>query len=128
MTGSLRALIEEHWRAANAREWNVFAALLDPALRYEVPQTREYCDSGEGYLEMFRTWPGDWRATLQHLVCDGDKAICVIDFVVGETSMTGITIFRATGGRIVEVIDYWPDPYEPPPRATPLLKRRPAPA
>lgn len=127
MSSATRELIQRHWALANARQWDAFAALLHPGLRYEVPQTREYTDSADGYLEMFRTWPGAWQATITNLVCETHEAICVIDFAVGDQRMTGISIFGVADGRIGSVTDYWPDPYEPPPRATPLLKRRPAP-
>lgn len=126
MTATTRHLIDTHWRLANARQWDAFAALLHPGLRYEVPQTREYIDGGEGYLDMFRTWPGDWQATVRHLVCDGPEAVCIIDFSVGAEVMTGISVFKTEAGRIVHVTDYWPEAYEPPPRASVHLKRRPA--
>jgi hypothetical protein len=125
MQDTTRALILSHWNLANERKWDQFATLLHPDLNYEVPQTREYIDSAEGYLEMFRTWPGDWRATIQHLVCEEGKAVSVIDFKVSAEVMTGITVFGLAQGKIVAVTDYWPDPYEPPARATAFLKRRP---
>jgi hypothetical protein len=123
---TVRELIQRHWVLANARRWSEFAALLAPTLRYEVPQTREYIDSGAGYLEMFSTWPGDWQARIRELVCDTHKAVCVIDFVVGGQTMTGISIFEISDGRISAVTDWWPEPYEPPPRVTAVIKRRPA--
>ena len=120
-----RALIQTHWKLANARDWSEFADLLHPKLIYEVPQTREYIDGGQGYLEMFSTWPGDWAASIKHLVCEEAKAVCVIDFVVGAEVMTGISIFELNNGLITKVTDYWPEPYEPPARVTPHMKRRP---
>jgi SnoaL-like domain len=125
MSEQTRSLILQHWELANARRWSEFALLLHPDLRYEVPQTREYIDSGPGYLEMFNTWPGEWRATVKHLVCEESKAISVIDFLVGGETMTGISIFELSGQLISGVTDYWPEPYEPPPRSTPYMKRRP---
>ena len=124
MNTKTREVIEAHWQRSNAREWVEFAKLLHPNLRYEVPQTREYIESSEGYLEMFRTWPGDWTAKIQTLVCDEKQGICVIDFVVGNEVMVGISIFQVAEGLIHQVIDYWPEPYEPPARETTHLKRR----
>ena len=125
MSGQTRALIQTHWNLANARDWSKFAELLHPGLLYEVPQTREYIEGGHGYLEMFSTWPGDWTASIKHLVCEQAKAICVIDFAVGTEVMTGISVFEVNSGLITGVIDYWPAPYEPPARSTPYMKRRP---
>jgi hypothetical protein len=112
MTTDTRTLVETHWRTANARDWAQFRPLLHPELRYEVPQTREFIESAEGYFEMFRTWPGNWQANTKHLVCEGGKAICII-------------VFETSGGLICKVTDYWPAPYEPPTRETAHLKRRP---
>ncbi|QLQ00343.1 MAG: nuclear transport factor 2 family protein [Burkholderiaceae bacterium] len=126
MSPSTRDVIEAHWRFANARDWGRFDALLHPDLNYEVPQTREYVEGAAGYSEMFRTWPGDWRVTVRHLVCEEARAVCVIDFHVDGCCMTGISFFALAGGLITEVTDYWPEPYEPPTRATPVMKRRPA--
>jgi hypothetical protein len=39
--------------------------------------------------------------------------------------MTGISIFELRAGLISRVTDYWPEAYDPPPRSTPHLKRRP---
>ena len=100
--------------------------MLHRSLRYEVPQTREYIDSGAGYVEMFRTWPGEWTVQVTQLVCEADKAICIVDFIVDGQTMTGISTFDVAQGLLVAVTDYWPEPYEPPPRATPQMKRRAA--
>lgn len=118
-----RTLVEAHWRTANARDWPAFAALLAPALQYDVPQTRERIRGGEGYLDMFKTWPGQWRAETRQLICDDASAVSVIDFIDGAEVMTGISIFRFDAGLITHVTDYWPNSYEPPPRVTPYLER-----
>jgi len=124
MFESTRQLILQHWSLANQRRWREFELLLAPDLYYEAPQTREYIESGFGYFEMFKTWPGDWKATIKQLICEDDKAISIIDFAVGDERMTGISIFQIRDGLICKVTDYWPDPYEPPPRATEHMKRR----
>lgn len=125
MSEAAKAIVLRHWELANARRWQEFEALLDPQLRYEVPQTREYIDTGAGYLDMFRTWPGLWTAEITQLICEPTKAVSVIEFKVGSESMTGISIFGFNGHRICAVTDYWPEPYDPPVRLTPHLKRHP---
>lgn len=120
-----RQRILRHWSLANERRWDEFATLLHADLHYEVPQTREYIDSAAGYLDMFRTWPGAWKGEIKDLVCAEHRAVSVIEFRVGTEVMTGITIFGFDHGKIVSVTDYWPDPYEPPPRQTTFVKRRP---
>lgn len=124
----VRHILQTHWDLANRRDWPAFARLLHPALVYDCPQTREYIDGAEGYLDMFVTWPGDWRAELVKLVCDEREGLSVIRFVVGTEVMSGLSLFELDdSGLITRVTDHWPEAYEPPPRVSPHLKRRPAP-
>ena len=120
----LRAAVQAHWQHANAREWALFAALLHPALQYRTPQTREAIDGREGYVDMFVTWPGDWQARVRHLVCEGTQAVCVFDFVIGEKVETGISVIEFEDGLARHITEWWPAPYEPPPRASPHMKRQ----
>ena len=125
MNAATREIVLQHWMCANQRDWVGFEKLLDPQLQYEVPQTREYIESGVGYLDMFRTWPGNWKATIKTLVCEEAKAVCIIDFEIGTQVEVGISVFELANGRIVAVTDYWPEPYEPPARQSAHMKRRP---
>ena len=124
MNTTTRAVIEQHWAFANHRDWGNFELLLAPDLRYEVPQTCEYIESGAGYLDMFRTWPGEWHAMIKTLVCEETKAVCIIDFVVGTEEAVGVSIFEVIAGKILAVTDYWPEPYEPPPRQSDHMRRK----
>ena len=116
-------LIRTHWELSNQRRWDAFSTLLHPQLRYDCPQTREYIDGALGYVELFRTWPGEWHATVQKVIAAGNEGMSIIEFSVGEETMTGLSVFEATDGRISRVTDYWPANYEPPPRATPHMRR-----
>ena len=125
MNTKTREIILQHWACANRRDWIGFGELLDPGLLYQVPQTREYIDSGAGYLDMFCTWPGDWKAIIKTLICEDSKAVCIIDFVIDTDVEVGVSVFELANGRIVAVTDYWPETYEPPPRRSAYMKRRP---
>lgn len=124
MNANSRQIIQNHWTFANGRDWTQFATLLDPALQYEMPQTREYIETAEGYVDMFRTWSGKWTAIVKLLVCEDDRGVSIIDFVVGAETMTGITAFEIASGKIIKVTDYWPEPYEPPARQSSYMRRR----
>ncbi|GAA0744157.1 nuclear transport factor 2 family protein [Ideonella azotifigens] len=123
MTLSCKALVLRHWQAANDRDWTAFAKLLADDLVYQVPQTREQVRGAAGYLDFFRTWPGDWRADVQQVIADEGQAVTVLNFLTERDNpqaaqMTGITFFEVQDGRITRVTDHWPEPYEPPPRAS----------
>lgn len=128
MTTPTEQLIRTHWELSNQRNWDAFGALLQPQLRYDCPQTREFIDGALGYVEMFRTWPGAWTASIRKIIANANDGISIIDFTVDGETMTGLSVFEAVEGRISRVTDYWPANYEPPPRATPHLRRRDVPA
>jgi ketosteroid isomerase-like protein len=123
MTATTRALVQQFWDAANARDWDRFGALLHPDLVYAVPQTRERANGRDGLVDVFRTWPGDWDAQVQTLIADERGAVTTIAFVIGSDCMTGISFFEFDGGLISRVTDWWPAPYEPPPRVSAWLQR-----
>lgn len=118
-----RTVIEQHWSASNQRDWPRFAETIHPDLVYEVPQTRERVRGRDNYVEFFRTWPGNWQAHVRRLVVQGDAAVTEIAFVIDGESMTGIAFFELADGLIVRITDYWPSPYEPPPRMTDVIER-----
>lgn len=62
-------------RLLEARDWAGWAALLDPDVVYELPQTRERIRGRGAYLQFNQEYPGDWH--LQARV------------VLGEHSPTG---------------------------------------
>lgn len=128
MPSPTRALIERFWATANARDWEGFASLLHEDLLYLVPQTRERATGRAAFVEVFRTWPGAWRAAITQLIAEDDAAVATIDFLLDGERQTGITFFELQAGRISRITDHWPAPYEPPPRATPHMTRDPAPA
>lgn len=121
-----REVVERFWATANERRWDEFAALLCPDMSYHVPQTRERAEGREGFVDVFRTWPGDWVVHVETQVADENGAFTAIRFVAGESEERGISHFEFRDGRISRVTDWWPASYDPPPRQSAWLKRHDA--
>jgi SnoaL-like domain len=118
-----RQVIQCFWNTANTKDWDQFAALLHPELLYLLPQTRECVRGRTGFVELFRTWPGQWRAEVELLIAEQDKAVSTINFIVDGEEMTGISFFELIDGLVSRITDFWPSPYEPPVRATSYMER-----
>ncbi|MGW2084620.1 nuclear transport factor 2 family protein [Streptomyces sp. NPDC001880] len=116
-TGDLRAVVETYWSAADARDWDAFAATLADEVLYDLPQTRERIRGKERYLRFNREHPGDWRVRVERVVADGQgrQAAIRTRFTVGAEELPAVHffVFDATG-RISGITDFWPEPYEPP--------------
>lgn len=120
---SSQELIRRYWQACEARDWDGFAALLAADVCYRMPQTRETVRGREDYVEFNRTFPGDWHVRIDRIVGQPDAAVSWTTFTVGEEEMTGVCFFTIADGRIAEIDDFWPEPYDPPPRATAVVVR-----
>jgi hypothetical protein len=117
MTADLRATVETYWTAAETRDWDTFATTLAEEVLYDLPQTRERIRGKERYLRFNREYPGDWHVRVEQIVADrtGEQVAVRTLFTVGLEEMHAIHFFTGDDqGRIVEIADFWPEPYEPP--------------
>lgn len=110
-----RETVESFWATLEARDWTAFAAVLADDVVYEMPQTRERIRGRDSYLRFNVEYLGDWHLTPRRILVDGDEAACWVDARVGDEPMFAIAFLRVTAdGRVREVVDVWPEPYEPP--------------
>lgn len=125
-TADLRAVVETYWSAADARDWDAFAATLADEVLYDLPQTRERIRGKERYLQFNREYPGKWRVRVERVVADGEgrQAAVRTRFTAGaeESPAVHFFVFDATG-RISGITDFWPEPYEPPAGREHLVER-----
>ncbi|MFE7106220.1 nuclear transport factor 2 family protein [Streptomyces sp. NPDC057575] len=125
-TADLRAVVETYWSAADARDWDAFAATLADEVLYDLPQTRERIRGKERYLRFNREYPGDWRVRVERVVADGQEQQAAVrtSFTAGGEELHAIHffVFDATG-RISGITDFWPEPYEPPAGREHLVER-----
>jgi ketosteroid isomerase-like protein len=118
------ASIRTYWEAAEARDWDSFAAVLSPDVVYELAQTRERVRGRDDYLQFNRDYPGDWHLTIDRVVGDGDAAASLTTFTVGDETMPGIAFFTFDAeGRVAGIRDFWPQPYDPPAGREHLVER-----
>ncbi|MFD7533804.1 MULTISPECIES: nuclear transport factor 2 family protein [unclassified Streptomyces] len=125
-TADLRAVVETYWSAADARDWDAFAATLADEVLYDLPQTRERIRGKERYLRFNREYPGEWQVRVERVVADGEgrQAAVRTRFTVGAEELPAVHffVFDATG-RISGITDFWPEPYEPPAGREHLVER-----
>ena len=126
-----RSVIETFWAAAEARDWDAFAATLAEDVVYEMPQTRERIRGRAAYVRFNREYPGDWHLDVLRVIADGPHAATWVAFrVSGDRfgpeveEMIGITFFGLDDtGLITSIIDAWPEPYEAPADRAHLVER-----
>ncbi|MFJ6853638.1 nuclear transport factor 2 family protein [Streptomyces sp. NPDC091271] len=125
-TAEVRAAVETYRAAADARDWDAFAATLSGDVVYELPQSRERILGRERYVRFNQVYPGDWRVRIERVVADGEGRQAAVRTLVTvgpeETHAIHFFTFDADG-MISGVTDFWPEPYEPPAGREHLVER-----
>lgn len=106
------------------RDWAGLAALLAADAVYEMPQTRERVRGRDAILRFNAEYPGDWHLETRRVVADGSTAALWIDARVGAEHQDACVWLETSGpGLITKIVDYWPEPYDPPPGRQDLVER-----
>src|SRR5690242_11634966 len=121
--GGNRELAERFIASLEARDWNVWAGLLHPAVVYEIPQSRERIRGRDRYLRFNQEYPGDWHLRPKVTIADERHAVVWFEWLLDGRADDAMAFFEFADGLIIRVTDFWPEPYEPPPGREHLAER-----
>jgi ketosteroid isomerase-like protein len=129
--GSVPAILSAHevvaayWAAAEARDWAAFGALLADDVIYRGPQTREQVRGRDAYIRFnVEGFAYDWHLTVQRIVGEGQHAASWTEFTGPAGTQPGLCFFElADDGKIAQITDFWPEPYELPASRAHLVER-----
>lgn len=114
-TAVTRRAASEYVERLERRDWPGVTALLDENVVYEMPQTRERIRGRAAFMTFNTGYPGDWHLDLRRVVADGRFAALWLDTRVGDERQDAcVWLELSADGLITHVVDYWPDPYDPP--------------
>ena len=97
--------------------------MLHEEVVYTIPQTRERVRGRKDYTDFNATFPGDWHVEINHSVTEEHQGVSLTTFRLGDQAQTCITFFDFEDGLIHRIVDYWPEPYEPPARMSKYVER-----
>ena len=119
-----RERLELFIASLEARDWDTWAGLLDPAVIYEIPQSRERIQGRDRYLRFNQEYPGDWHLRPKMVVADEQHGALWFEWQVDDHRDDAMAFFDfADDGLITRVTDFWPEPYEPPAGREHLVER-----
>jgi hypothetical protein len=121
--GGNRELAERFIASLEARDWDAWAALLHPAVVYEIPQSRERIRGRDRYLRFNQEYPGDWHLRPKVTIADERHGVVWFEWLLDGRADDGMAFFGFANGLITSVTDFWPEPYEPPPGREHLVER-----
>ncbi len=120
-------VVRTFWRLMASNDFHSVRAVLAPAFVLEWPQSRERIRGGERFAQMNAEYPaqGRWSFRLNRLVASATEV--VTDVTVADSAQTAraISFFEVRDGAITRIVEFWPEPYEPPGHRAHLVERLP---
>ncbi len=113
---SAPAVVAEFWRLMAGNDFDAVGAVLAPHFVLEWPQSNERLRGPERFARMNREYPahGPWRFELHRLVGGEGEAVSDVSITDGVQHARAISFFTVEAGRIVRLVEFWPEPYAAP--------------
>jgi hypothetical protein len=106
----------EFWRLMNTNDFASVAAVLSDSFVLEWPQSRERIRGAARFARMNAEYPaaGPWSFTLNRIVGGDQAAVTLVTVTDGKTTAQPISFFNVQRGKIIKLVEYWPEPYPAP--------------
>lgn len=116
-TPSAESVVREFWRLMATNKFRSVGQVLAPGFVMEWPQTNERIRGADNYARMNAEYPttGHWRFRINRLVASSTEVVTHVSLTDGTQSAEAVSFFTVDSGMISRLVEYWPEPYAPPP-------------
>jgi ketosteroid isomerase-like protein len=118
---SAEQCVREFWRIMASNDFSAVKALLSDEFVLDWPQSNERIRGADNFVRMNAEYPayGRWRFDVMRLItaARGDHAGEVVTQVAitdGQQSALAISFFQVSGGKISQIVEFWPESYPAP--------------
>lgn len=102
------------WAHNDGRDFTAAAALCASGCTIDWPLSGERFATPDDWATAMEHYPGVWHCAVETLIASGGRAVTIARVFDASTSVTTISLFRVSDGRITQLVEYWPEPYDPP--------------
>ena len=109
------AVVREFWRLMASNDFASVAAVLAPEFVVEWPQSKERIRGPQRFCQMNTEYPttSRWRFQINRLVASGESVVTQVSLTDGAQSAEPTSFFTVREGKIVQLVEYWPEPFAP---------------
>lgn len=110
-----RIVVERFWAAMATNDFQAAAEWLHDDYVLEWPQSGERIVGRANFAAVNENYPaaGRWRFTINRLVAGDNIVVTDVRVTDGDVVAMAITFSTVQDGKIIQQIEYWPDPYDP---------------
>ncbi|MBS0261466.1 MAG: nuclear transport factor 2 family protein [Planctomycetes bacterium] len=106
-------VVREFWQLMATNDFSSVQRVLAPGFVMEWPQSKERIRGPERYCQMNAEYPttGRWSFCVNQLVASGDTVVTQVTVTDGQQTAEPISFFTVAGGKIIKLVEYWPEPF-----------------
>lgn len=106
-------------------DFHAVTSVLSPEVIVEWPQSRERIRGPEQFARLNAEYPttGRWRFALNRLLVSGDEVVTQVSVSDGTQCAEPISFFTIRAGKVVRLVEYWPEPFAAPANRSHLVER-----
>ncbi len=119
------SVVREFWRLMGTNDFHSVKAVLAEELVVEWPQSKERISGPENYARMNSEYPttGRWKFIINRLVVSGEEVVTQVSLTDGTQSAEPVSFFTVRAGKVVRLVEYWPESFAPAENRHHLIER-----
>ena len=117
-------VVREFWQLMATNDFSSVGAMLADDFVLEWPQSRERIRGNERFAQMNFEYPanGSWCFSVCRIIGNAKEASSEVVITDGSQQATAISFFSVVAGKIIRIVEYWPEPYPAPVNRNPLAE------
>jgi ketosteroid isomerase-like protein len=121
-----KQIVEKFWAAMQTNDFKAAGEFLHDDYVLEWPQSGERIRGRENFVAINANYPaqGRWEFKIQRILAEGDQVASDVGVTDGTIVGRAITFSTIRDGKIIDQIEFWPDPFEPPAWRTEWVEKK----
>ena len=121
-----KQIVEKFWGAMQSNDFKAAGEFLHDDYMLEWPQSGERIRGRENFVAINANYPahGRWEFKIQRILAEGDQVASDVGVTDGTIVGRAITFSTIRDGKIIDQIEFWPDPFEPPAWRTEWVEKK----
>ena len=111
-----KEIVESFWKAMQTNDFTSAGEFLHDDYRLDWPQSGERVRGRENFIAINEAYPahGRWEFKVNCLLAEDNEVVSDVGVTDGVIHARVITFSTIREGRILNQIEFWPDPFDPP--------------
>ncbi len=110
------AIVHDFWTRMSSNDFPSLAPILAENFTLEWPQSNERIRGSANFIQMNCEYPaaGPWTFEVIQIVGTAIEAVSHVIVSDGVQTARAISFFTLEDDKIFRIVEFWPDPYDPP--------------